>query len=150
MVPELQKETGQMITSFFRSRTTSFRTRAPERDQESDLMNIQRVAKAIDQAIASFTTEREGLSQRLTDVTSRAAIVAGNGADDYLTRENAVSERLNELDTEVKNAQRRLDQLEHNISQFEFLREELRMRMSESDRREARLTQHRVPAAVAS
>jgi predicted nucleic acid-binding Zn-ribbon protein len=139
-----------MITSFFRSRTTTFRTRAPERDRESDLMNIQRVARAIDQAIASFTTEREGLSQRLDDVTSRAAIMAGNGSDDYLTRETAVSERLTELDTEVKNAQRRITQLAHNISQFEFLREELRARMSEPERREVRRSEHRVPAAAAS
>ena len=119
-----------MITEFFRSRTTSFRTRSPERDRESDLMNIDRVAKAIDQAIASFEAEREGLSQRLIDVTSRAAIVAGNGADDYLTREKAVSDRLSELDTEVKNAQRRIDCLAHNISQFEFLREELQSRLA--------------------
>jgi hypothetical protein len=123
-----------MITSFFRSRTTSFRTRSPERDREQDLMNIERVAKAIDQAIASFTAEREGLSQRLTDVTSRAAIVAGNGSDDYLTREKAVNDRLSELDTEVKNAQRRIDRLAHNIAQFEFLREELRARTSEPGR----------------
>jgi chromosome segregation ATPase len=120
-----------MITEFFRSRTTSFRTRSPERDRESDLMNIERVAKAIDQAIASFNAEREGLSQRLIDVTSRAAIVAGNGSDDYLTREKAVSDRLSELDTEVKNAQRRIDRLAHNISQFEFLRNELQSRLSE-------------------
>jgi hypothetical protein len=123
-----------MITNFFRARTTSFRTRSPERDREQDLVNIERVAKAIDQAIASFTAEREGLSQRLTDVTSRAAIVAGNGADDYLTREKAVSDRLSELDAEVKNAQRRIDRLAHNISQFEFLREELRARTSEPGR----------------
>lgn len=94
-------------------------------------MSIERVAKAIDHAIASFTAEREGLSQRLADVTSRAAIVAGNGSDDYLTREKAVSDRLSELDAEVKNAQRRIDRLAHNIVQFEFLRDELRSRLSE-------------------
>ena len=137
-----------MITNFFRARTTTtFRTRLPERDRESDLMRIQRVAKAIDQAISSFATERDGLSQRLTDVTSRAAIVAGNGADDYLTREKAVSEELSELDTEVKNAQQRIDRLAHNISQFEFLREALRARMSEPS---SRLPQHQVPPAAAS
>lgn len=127
-----------MITEFFRSRTTSFRTRSPERDRESDLMNIDRVAKAIEQAIANFETERAGLSQRLIDVTSRAAIVAGNGADDYLTREKAVSDRLSELDTEVKNAQRRIDRLSHNISQFEFLRDELRSRLAEPSRMDER------------
>ncbi|MDQ8729782.1 hypothetical protein [Bradyrhizobium sp. LHD-71] len=96
------------------------------------MMKVDRVAKAIDQAIADLTVERDGLAQRLTDVTSRAAIVAGNGADDYLTREKAVSDRLSELDTEVKNAQSRLDHLTYNISQFEYLRDELRSRLSDA------------------
>jgi predicted RNase H-like nuclease (RuvC/YqgF family) len=123
-----------MITDFFRSRATSFRTRSAERDLESDLMNVERVAKAIDQAITTFKAEREGLDQRLADVTSRAAIVAGNGSDDYHEREKAVSDRLSELDTEVKNAQRRVDRLDHNISQLEFLRDELRSRFYGSGR----------------
>lgn len=121
-----------MITEFFRSRTTSFRSRSAERDREQDLMTIERVAKAIDQAIAGFETERKGLGQRLTDVTSRAAILAGNGSDDYHEREKAESDRLSELDAEVKNAKRRLDRLSHNISQFEFLRDELRSRFSDA------------------
>ena len=119
-----------MITEFFRSRTTSFRTRSAERDREQDLMTIERVAKAIEQAIAGFETERKGLGQRLADVTSRAAILAGNGSDDYHEREKAESDRLSELDSEVKNAQRRLDRLAHNTAQLEFLRDELRSRFS--------------------
>ena len=113
-------------------------------------MNINRVAKAIDQAIASFEAEREGLSQRLIDVTSRAAIVAGNGADDYLTREKAVSDCLSELDTEVKNAQRRIDRLAHNISQFEFLRDELQSRLAEPSRSEPRAASGGTRSTVAS
>lgn len=97
-------------------------------------MNIARVADALDQAIANFRTEHAGLSERLEDVTSRAAIVAGNGSDDYLEREQAVSDRLRELDNEVKNAQRRLDRLSYNISQFEFLKNELQARMSAKGR----------------
>lgn len=94
-------------------------------------MNIARVTKAIDQAIADFKAERDGLDQRLADVMSRAAIVAGNDSDEYVDREKAVSERLSELDTEVKNAQRRLDRLAYNISQFEHLRDELQSRLVE-------------------
>ena len=123
-----------MITGFFRSRTAPFRTRSVERDQQSDRMNIARVADAINQAIDNFRVEHEGLSRRLADVTSRAVIVAGNGSDDYLEREPAVSDRLRELDNEVKNAQRRLDRLTYNISQFEFLRDELQARMSAKGR----------------
>jgi hypothetical protein len=120
-----------MITEFFRSRTTSFRTRSAERDREQDAMTIERVAKAIDQAIAGFETERRGLGQRLADVTARAAILAGNGSDDYHERERAESDRLSELDTEVKNAQCRLDRLAHHVAQCVILRDALRSRFSD-------------------
>ena len=72
-----------------------------------------------------MTDVRIGQHEIVDDVTSRAAIVAGNGSDDYHEREAAVSERLNVLDGEIKNAQRRLDELAHNITQFEQLRAEV-------------------------
>ena len=116
------------MIAFFRSRKGAFRARSAERDKETDVMNIARVTRAIDQAIANCEAERDGLAQRLADVTSRAAIVAGNGSDDYLERESAVSDRLKVLDNEVKNAQRRLNELAHNVAQLEQLREEARSR----------------------
>jgi chromosome segregation ATPase len=94
-------------------------------------MNIARVTRAIDLAIANAEAERDGLGQRLADVTSRAAIFAGNGSDDYLERESAVSDRLKELDSEVKNAQRRLDELARNVAQLGQLREDVRSRFPE-------------------
>ena len=119
------------MIAFFRSHRGPFRARSAERDKETDSMNIARVSKAIELAIASCETERDGLSCRLADVTARATIVAGNGSDDYLERESAVSERLKVLDGEVKNAQRRLGELARNIAQFEQLRGELRSRFPE-------------------
>jgi chromosome segregation ATPase len=125
------------MIEFFRSRIGPFRTRSAERDKESDAMNIARVTRAIDQAIETLEDERDGLGRRLADVTSRAAIFAGNGSDDYHEREAAVSDRLKVLDSEVKNAQRRLDQLAVNIAQFEQVREDLRSRFPDLVGREA-------------
>ena len=51
-------------------------------------------------------------------------------SDEYLERERAVSDQLSALDSEVKNAQRRLDELSFNVAQFEHLREELKSRFS--------------------
>jgi hypothetical protein len=119
------------MIAFLRSRKAPFRARSAERDRDTDLMNIARVTRAIDQAIDSCAAEREGLGLRLADVTSRAAIVAGNDSNEYLEREQAVSDRLSALDCEVKNAQRRLDELSFNIAQFEHLREQLRLRFAE-------------------
>jgi phage shock protein A len=119
------------MIAFCRSHRGPFRARSPERDKEADSMNIARVTRTIEQAIASCEAERDGLGRRLADVTARAAIFAGNGSDDYLERESAVSDRLKVLDDEVKNAQRRLDQLARNIAQFERLREDVRSRFPE-------------------
>ena len=119
------------MIAFLRSRKAQFHARSPERDKETDLMNIARVTKALDQAIENCAAEREGLGRRLADVTSRAAIVAGNDSNEYLERERADSDELSALDSEVKNAQRRLDELSFNIAQFEHLREELKSRFSE-------------------
>jgi hypothetical protein len=148
----INEEEGQMI-AFLRSRKAPFRARSPERDRETDLMNIARVARAIDQAIENCAVERAGLGRRLADVTSRAAIIAGNDPDEYLEREQAVSERLSVLESEVKNAQRRLDELSFNVAQFEHLRDELNSRFAE--RVELATTGHetsahgaRQPAAV--
>jgi chromosome segregation ATPase len=119
------------MIAFLRSRKAAFHARSPERDKEADLMNIARVTKALDQAIENCAAEREGLGRRLADVTSRAAIVAGNDPDEYLEREKAASDQLSVLDSEVKNAQRRLEELSYNIAQFEHLREDLKSRFSQ-------------------
>lgn len=116
------------MIAFFRSRIGPFRTRSTDRDRETDRLNIGRVTKAIDQSIANLAAEHEGLNRRLQDVTSRAAIFAGNGSDDYIEREQAASERLSVLDAEVKNAQARLDELSHGIAQLEGLREDMKAR----------------------
>jgi predicted nucleic acid-binding Zn-ribbon protein len=113
-----------MLVEFFKSRNGTFRTRSGERDRQSDVANIARVAEAIDQALRSSRSERVGLDRRLADVTTRAAISAGNGTDEYLTRDEVATERLNAFDAEIRSAQRRLAQLDHNISQFEALKEE--------------------------
>lgn len=120
-----------MLVEFFRSRNGTFRTRSSERDRQSDASNIARVAEAIDQALGNSRSERVGLHKRLTDVTTRAAISAGNGADEYLTREAAVTDRLNSFDAEMRSAQSRIARLDHNISQFEALRDELLARFPE-------------------
>lgn len=141
------------MIAFFRSRKSSFRARSAERDKETDVMTIARVTRAIDQAIASCEAERDGLAQRLADVTSRASIVAGNGSDDYLERESAVSDRLKVLDNEVKNAQRRLNELAHNVVRLEQLREEVRSRFPDlagPNETQAQSTGHAAPPAVAA
>ncbi|ETR76710.1 hypothetical protein X566_02975 [Afipia sp. P52-10] len=119
-----------MLVGFFKSRT--FRTRSDERDRQTDAARVAKVAEALEEALNNSRAEQAGLDRRLSDVTTRAAISVGNDADEYLTRDEAATDSLNALDTEIKAAQRRLQQLQQVIAQFEAVREELWSRFPEA------------------
>lgn len=105
-----------------------FKVRSADRDVAADESRIASVAAAIDNALRSATNEHAGLSQRLEGVRSRAAIVAGNGDDEYLDREAIDSAHLNALETEMANAESRLKELSDAIGHFKFLKTALSSR----------------------
>jgi hypothetical protein len=89
------------------------------------------VAKAINEALKLSTAERDGLTQRVADALSRAAVTVGNDVDEYVDRDAVNTVHLNNLDAEIQSGQNRIRQLEHNISQFEALKAELMRRFPE-------------------
>jgi hypothetical protein len=100
----------------------AFRARSASRDAETDAKRITSIAGAIDAALRAAQAEHTGLSQRVTDVTARAAITVGNDSDEYLDREPANTELQNEFSTEIANGERRLRELEASIGHFKFLK----------------------------
>ncbi|XIA62317.1 hypothetical protein ACFIOY_22195 [Bradyrhizobium sp. TZ2] len=68
----------------------------------------------------------------MDDVISRAAVVGGNDADEFLTRSEDRSEMLRNSEAEMKRGQERLTTLETNISHFRFLKTALRSRFPDS------------------
>jgi hypothetical protein len=118
-----------MIRALFRSRSKEgFRARSPERDANSDHDAVTSIAVAIDLVLEKAEAERAGLKRRIDDVISRAAIVGGNDADDYLTRSEDRSKMLRDSDAEIRRGQERLAVIEQNISHFKFLKTALQTR----------------------
>ncbi len=121
-----------MFQTFLRSRAQTylrgivgereFRARSPERDAETDRERMESVIGAIDQALSSAEAEQAGLTKRVDDVLARAAVTAGNGDDEYLTRESLDSHHLDLFETEIKNGQRRIRDLTGSIADFRFLK----------------------------
>ena len=100
----------------------TFRARSPQRDITADAEAVKSVLTAIDLVLESAEAERAGLKRRLDEVTSLAAIVAGNDLDDYLTRTADRSQMLHSSDVEIGLGEERLKVLDQNISHFKFLK----------------------------
>ena len=117
----------------FRSPSDSgFKARSLKRDADTDRNAVKSVSDAINLALEQAEAERAGLKRRMDDVTSRAAVVGGNDADEFLTRTEDRSEMLRKSDDELKRAQERLSVIETNISHFRFLKAALRSRFPDS------------------
>lgn len=101
---------------------SKFRTRSPSRDAETDNQRIVSISASIEGAIAASVQEMSSLKTRLDDAIVRASIVAGNGDDEYLTRDPSANAYLDELDTEIANAERRITELADSLSHFRFFR----------------------------
>jgi hypothetical protein len=87
-----------------------FKLRSADRNAAVDESRIAAVAAAIDNALRSAESAHAGFSRRLEDARSRAAMVVGNGDDEYLDREAIDNQHLNALETEraVSSARRDL------------------------------------------
>ena len=110
-----------------------FKARSLKRDADTDRNAVKSVSDAINLALEQAEAERAGLKRRMDDVTSRAAVVGGNDADEFLTRTEDRSEMLRKSDDELKRAQERLSVIETNISHFRFLKAALRSRFPDFD-----------------
>jgi hypothetical protein len=110
--------------NFFRARLgdDNFRARSAERDAETDLARVGSILTAIEIALHAAETEQSGLSRRVDDVLSRAAVTLGNGTDEYLEREPLDNYYQNLFTVEISNGQRRLAELAVTITHFKFLK----------------------------
>lgn len=112
-----------MFQLFLRARADQFfKARSADRDAEADRSRVESIARVIEHSLLAAQAEKAGLIRRLDDISARAAVSVGNGTDEYLTREALDNRLLGQLETEILNGQRRLEQLAHNITHFKFLR----------------------------
>ena len=97
-----------------------FRTRAPERDQASDQRDLDAIREAIERALTSLRSQRQGLSERIADATAAAAFAAGNDLYEHQTREADETNLLRRWEAELILAGKRLQVIDENISHLKL------------------------------
>jgi len=78
---------------------------------------VMQIVKAIDAAVSMSRSERDGLCRRVADELSIAAVLSGNGIDEFIERGVGDVLRVRKYETEIANGQRRLDCLDDAIAQ---------------------------------
>lgn len=112
-----------MLQIFPRTKTNQpFKVRPVDRDAETDHLRVDAISRAIEQSLRAAQIEEAGILRRLEDVSARAAVSLGSGTDEYLTRNTLDNRQLDQFETELLKARRRLQQLARNITDYEFLR----------------------------
>jgi hypothetical protein len=121
-----------MLELFSRTRPRRFfRTRSVNWDAESDHARVDLVSRSIEWSLRAARAEQAGLVRKLEELTARALVPLGNGTDEYLTRDALDNRRLDQLEQDIEQAERRLRQLSHDIAHFDFLRIALTVRFSD-------------------
>jgi hypothetical protein len=121
-----------MIMQLFPRSKGAFKARSSARDNSTDEETVLAIATALSLAVQKAEAERAGLKGRMDDVISRAAIVGGNEADDYLTRTDDRTKMLKESDADIQRAEARLRVIEQNILHFRFLKTALQARFPDA------------------
>jgi hypothetical protein len=111
----------------------SFKARSVDRDAETDCDRLGSIELSMDKALDAAMREHTGLSLRLQEVIARAAIFVGNDTFEYLTREAADTDIQNEFDKQIVAAERRLEQLSHQLETFQFLKSEFKAKFRHCD-----------------
>src|SRR6185437_14338923 len=103
-----------------RLRGGKFRIRSPERDRGADRSRIKSVIEAIESALTSAESERDGLNNRIEEVLGRASVTVGNASDEYLDREPYRSHHQDLFDSEMAKGEERTRELSAMIVHFRF------------------------------
>ncbi len=121
MIPELL---WVRLQNFIKVRlgVEEFRARSLERDAETDQSRIGSIVAAIETALHSAQREQSGLSRRVENVLARASVTIGSGTDEYLERDPQDSHHQDLFDDEIRNGQRRLNELTSEIAHFKFMK----------------------------
>lgn len=103
----------------------AFRTRSPGRDQETDRVRFQQLARSLDQLASEIELERTGIRSRYEAVSANAAfLVEGMDNDAVSSRRAAEMDQLTEA---LKNCLRRIEVLGRQTEYVSGLRHSVDM-----------------------
>ena len=81
--------------------------------------DLDTIGEAIERALTSLQSQRNGLSERTADATAAAAFAAGNDLDEHQTREADETTLLQRWEAELILAGKRLQVIDQNISHLD-------------------------------
>jgi hypothetical protein len=117
-------ETSMRLQSFRQPPRDKSRARWAKQNERT-LGILRGLDCAIDRALLALQAELERSKGRSTDAGDRASLAAGNGCDEYLTREAADQERLRILEEEMRQAAKALGALNEQIAVLHGMRRSL-------------------------
>ncbi|GAC1413043.1 MAG: hypothetical protein NVSMB6_14980 [Burkholderiaceae bacterium] len=92
-----------------------FRFRSATRDVQTDIDRIGPIVAAINAALASAGKEREALNLRVREACDLAAVAAGTGTDEYLTRDSNIERGLAGYERQLVAGEKRIEELDNQI-----------------------------------
>lgn len=97
--------------------TPRFRTRSPNRDQETDARRRESVRSAVHNAVREAEREMSGLEERISDAYLHAAVAVDEAAE-YGSRAPAEEREISDFEREAEAGRRRLADLRAEIAVF--------------------------------
>lgn len=92
---------------------------------ETDPLRMDAIVQALDATLKAGKARQANLKERMEDVLARAAVAAGNDADEFVDRDDGDKRRLRSLEVELIDGERDLKELVAQIGHLEFLKAEL-------------------------
>ena len=108
-----------------------FSIRSAERELAEDRQRIDSIRQAIDNALRSFEFEHDNFKKRVSEITLRAALLAGNDTGEQIDREPADSRLLNDYDGQIRDAETRLNKLSELVAHLKFIRATVTTRLGD-------------------
>ena len=105
------------MASILSLRPRLFRTRNPARDANTDLDRLMTVRRAIADALAGASRERQGLQQRVDVYYAQAANLLDNSGE-YGARSNEDEQSIREAEANAAQATARIGQIDIQIAKL--------------------------------
>jgi hypothetical protein len=99
----------------------TFKVRSPGRDARTDRDRFGSLSRSISFTIEAVRAERDALRSRVDVARDHAALIAGTGIDDYLSRDPKDAAQLRDYEQQMAAGNRRISELERQLEGLDAL-----------------------------
>ena len=101
----------------------TFKVRSSDRDAQTDRDRFGSLARSINTTVEAVRAERDALRLRVDEARDRAALAAGTGVDEYLSRDAEDAAQLRAYEQQMVAGDRRIGELERQLEGLNTLSE---------------------------